>query len=233
MIFIKPPRHMAGAIVERLQYDFGSSLDTYLARYMPSASTREVLKELAAIFFRLPPGVQVFKTSSNLPESELLPVIMSILVCPYFWDSVAEKQARKLILVRSGKLVAIQKITAEASKKYPNICWNTHTDLFRFLIVRLPPYQTGKLPMRITSEELPDFLDTVGASALLRRYTLDELLLAFTLLGYPVYANPAGEGWNVGLQVLGAHTISGALGRNAMVGRAKVDALNNFNSTEV
>ena len=233
MIFIKPPRHMAGAIVDRLQNDFGSSLDTYLARYNSSKETREVLKELAAIFFRLPPGDQVFKTSSNLPESELLPLIMTILICPYFWDKVLAEQARKLILKRSGKLVAIQKITADASKKYPDICWDTHADLLRFLIVRLPPYQTSKLPTRITSEELPDFLDTVGAGPLLQRYTLDELLLAFTLLGYPVYANPSGEGWNVGFQVLGARTLAGALGRNAMVGRAKVDALNNFNSTEV
>ena len=231
--YIKPTRHFAKAISDRLSSDLGMSLEKYLSLYKESVASREILKELAAVFFRLPPGDQVFKINTAFPEDVLLPLIMSISICPFFWDKESEAIYKRKILLMPSKYAQIKEIVLTANSKYPDMSFHTHTDLFRFLAVRLPPYTTAKLPERITSEELPDFLDAVGVGALLRRYQLDELLLAFFLIGYPVYANPSGEGWNVGLQILGAQTIAGALGRNAMVGRAKVNALNDFDSTEV
>jgi hypothetical protein len=231
-VYIKPTRHLSGAIVERLQQDFGMSLERYISMYKETPASREIMKELSDIFFRLPVGEQIFKVTTAMPETELLPLIMSILVCPFFWDAHLEAIFKDRILSRRSKPVKMKQMVVEANAKYPDMSWHTYADLFRFLIVRLPIYTTAKLPGRITSEELPDFLDAIGVGALTQRYNLEELFLAFTLIGYPLYLSTVGEGWNVGLQVIGARTLAHVLTKRK-VGNAEVDHQGNFDSVEV
>ena len=230
--FQKVIRHCSGTIVERLEHDFGMGVDRYVSMYNGTSESRKYLKELAAIFFRLPVGDKAFKITTALPEDQLLPLLMSIIVNPFFWDKTAADAYKEKIISRRSKSVLMRRYTAQIASKYPHMCWNTYTGLFRFLIVRLPPYQQAKLPERVTSEELPDFLDAVGVRVLCECYSLEELFLAFVLLGYPVYHNPGGEGWNVGLQVLGVRSLANSLSKRS-VGKAKVDAQGNFDSTEV
>jgi hypothetical protein len=189
------------------------------------------MKEFASIAFRLPRAVQIFKVTTAMPESELLPLIMSISWFPGFWDADTAELFKWRILTRTKKELQIKRLTAAAAAKYPKMNWDTHTDLFRFLAVKLPIYATAKKPTRITSEELPDYLEAINMGSLLKHYDLDELFLAFVLLGYPVYANETG--WDVGLQILGSRTLKGVLEKARFVGRAKIDIYNNFNSSEV